>query len=67
MNPDFKMNYKWVPELHPEGDGLIITEYLNGVVQEVLHAKEEAIKASLILYLRNSGYIVVEPEEVEDA
>ena len=67
LNPDLKMTYKRVPELHPEGDGLIITEYLNGVIQEIRHAKEEAIKTTFISYLRNSGYIVVEPEETENA
>ena len=30
LNPGLKMTYKWLPGLHPEGDGLIDTEYLNG-------------------------------------
>ena len=67
LNPDLKMTYKWVPELHPEGDGLIITEHLNDVAKWVVHASEEAIKTSVITYLRNNGYIVIEPEEAEGA
>lgn len=61
---NYTMKYRWEPAMHPEGDGLLITEILNGAVQEVMHAKDEALKTLFVQYLRTQGYGVVEPGDV---
>lgn len=64
-NDEFPMKYKWVSELHPQGDGVFIHEYLNGILQETRHAADEVIKTTLIAYLRMNGYVVIEPTELD--
>lgn len=62
-NDALTMRYKWVPELHPEGNGVLINEYLNDTLQRVRHAEDGALKTIFVTYLRKNGYIVIEPKE----